>query len=52
LNLLGALELIEKIAPQKAYLTHLSHEMGKHRDLLAELPANIEPGYDGLVLEI
>jgi phosphoribosyl 1,2-cyclic phosphate phosphodiesterase len=52
LNLSDALELIEKIAPRKAYLTHMSHEMGKHRDLLAELPANIEPGYDGLVLEM
>lgn len=52
LNLLGALELIRKIAPRKAYLTHMSHEMGKHRDLIAELPSNVEPGYDGLVLEI
>ena len=52
LNLDGALELIEKIAPRKAYLTHMSHEMGKHRDLMEELPPNVEPGYDGLVLEI
>ena len=52
LNLAGALELIEKIKPRKAFLTHMSHEMGKHRDLVAELPPNVEPGYDGLVLEI
>ena len=52
LNLSDALNLIEKIAPRKAYLTHMSHEMGKHHDLLDELPVNIEPGYDGLVLEI
>lgn len=52
LNLSGALRLIEKIAPRKAYLTHMSHEMGKHRDLLAELPPNVEPAFDGLVLEI
>lgn len=52
LNLSGAINLIEKIAPRKAYLTHMSHEMGRHRTLLDELPANIEPGYDGLVLEI
>jgi phosphoribosyl 1,2-cyclic phosphate phosphodiesterase len=52
LNLSGALESIEKIAPRKAYLTHMSHEMGKHRDLLAGLPTNVEPGYDGLVLEM
>jgi len=52
LNLAGALELIAKIGPRKAYLTHMSHEMGKHDDLLAELPANVEPAYDGLVLEV
>lgn len=52
LNLSGALELIHKIAPRKAYLTHMSHEMGKHRDLIAELPSNVEPGFDGLVLDI
>ncbi len=52
LNLSGALELITKINPRRAYLTHMSHEMGKHRDLISELPSNVEPGYDGLVLEI
>ncbi len=52
LNLEGAIALIEKIAPKKSYLTHMSHEMGKHGDLLNELPSYIEPGYDGLVLEL
>ena len=52
LNLEGAIALIEKIAPKKSYLTHMSHEMGKHGDLLKELPSYIEPGYDGLVLEL
>ena len=52
LNLEGALELIQKIGPRRAYLTHMSHEMGKHQDLLAQLPSNVEPAYDGLVLDI
>ncbi|MEI6679865.1 MAG: MBL fold metallo-hydrolase [Mariniphaga sp.] len=52
LDLKGALDLIEKIAPRKAYLTHMSHEIGKHADLIAELPVNIEPAYDGLILEL
>ena len=52
LNLKEALELIERISPRKAYLTHMSHEIGKHQDLMALLPPNVEPGYDGLVLEI
>ena len=52
LDLKGALDLIEKIAPRKAYLTHMSHEIGKHADLITELPVNIEPAYDGLILEL
>jgi phosphoribosyl 1,2-cyclic phosphate phosphodiesterase len=52
LNLTQALELIRRIAPRKAYLTHMSHDMGKYADLIRVLPANVEPGYDGLVLEI
>jgi phosphoribosyl 1,2-cyclic phosphate phosphodiesterase len=52
LNLSEAIVLIQKIAPRKAYLTHMSHEMGRHKQLLTELPTTIEPGYDGLVLEI
>ena len=52
LNLSEALDLIEKIAPRKAYLTHMSHEMGKHQTLIGELPPDIEPGYDGLVIDL
>ena len=52
LNLDESLDLIKKISPRKAYLTHMSHEMGKHQDLMAILPPNVEPGFDGLILEI
>ena len=52
LNLKSALEIINKLSPDKAYLTHMSHGIGKHANLLKELPPNIEPGYDGLVIEI
>jgi len=52
LNLQSALDIIEKLSPRKAYLTHMSHDIGKHADLIKELPANVEPGYDGLVLEL
>ena len=30
----------------------MSHDIGKHADLIKELPTNVEPGYDGLVLEL
>lgn len=47
-NLEQVLEVIEKIAPEKAYLTHISHQMGLHDVVNAELPENIELAYDGL----
>jgi phosphoribosyl 1,2-cyclic phosphate phosphodiesterase len=47
-NLEEALEVIQKINPEKAYLTHLSHAFGKHDDIQNELPENVFVGYDGL----
>ena len=45
-----ALNLIDKLKPKKAYLIHLSHQMGKHADLEKELPDGVECAYDGLEL--
>lgn len=47
-----ALELIESIGPKRAYLTHLSHLMGKHEDIQKELPENVFVAYDGLKIQI
>ena len=49
-NLQEAISLLEKIKPKKAYLTHISHLMGKHQDVSNELPDFIEIAYDGLVI--
>jgi len=46
-----AIEAAREIGAERTYLTHLSHETG-HADLLARLPAGIEPAYDGLTVEI
>lgn len=46
-----ALEQIERIRPRRAFLTHISHEL-EHAALAAELPAGVEPAYDGLHVEI
>ena len=46
-----ALEMIEKINPEKAYLTHISHKLGKHRDVSMELPDHVEIAFDGLKFE-
>ncbi len=49
-TLTEALNFIKEINPDKAYLTHLSHQMGLHEELSKELPSNVEIAFDGLVL--
>ncbi len=45
-----ALEVIQTLKPQKAYLTHISHLMGKYAEFSKELPENVFSAYDGLKL--
>ena len=45
-----AIDLIDRIAPERAYLTHLSHQMGLHDVVEKELKDGIKIAYDGLVL--
>ena len=47
-----ALAIIKEIQPEKAYLTHISHLMGRHDDVNKELPDNVEIAYDGLQVEL
>ena len=51
-NLDEALAFIERVAPEKAYLTHISHVFGTHDEIESELPATIAVAYDGLELSI
>ncbi|MBK9338244.1 MAG: MBL fold metallo-hydrolase [Lewinellaceae bacterium] len=51
LTLGEALELIEKIAPEHAWLTHISHELGLAAEMPLLLPPNVSPAYDGLEIE-
>ena len=51
-NLEEALEMIRLLHPNRALLTHMSHHMGKHHVLLADLPANVEPAFDKMRLKI
>ncbi len=51
-NLDEALDIINRIQPEKAYLTHLSHTFGKHEDIQKELPQNVFVGYDGLKIRL
>jgi phosphoribosyl 1,2-cyclic phosphate phosphodiesterase len=47
-----ALEQIQKINPGKAYLTHISHNMGLHKDVSELLPDNVHLAYDGLKMRV
>ena len=47
-----ALELIRRVAPKRAYLTHISHDMGLYKDVERELPEGVFIAYDGLQIEI
>jgi phosphoribosyl 1,2-cyclic phosphate phosphodiesterase len=46
-----ALVAVERIAPRRAYLTHMAHDL-PHAETCARLPAGVELAYDGLVLDI
>ena len=45
-----ALALIEDLKPRRAVLTNLHSDLDYDR-LLAELPAGVEPAYDGMRVE-
>ena len=47
-----ALALIARINPKAAYLTHISHQLGTHKEVTQELPPNVYLAYDGLTLEL
>lgn len=51
-NLQEALELIKELQPEKAYLTHISHQLGKHSHVEQELPPNVFLAYDGFEIEM
>jgi len=46
-----AVEAIVRIAPRRAYLTHMTHDLG-YAATSARLPAGVELAYDGLVLDV
>ncbi len=51
-SLREAVAVLEDLAPRRAYLTHISHLLGLHREVEPTLPPFIRLAYDGLVLEI
>jgi phosphoribosyl 1,2-cyclic phosphate phosphodiesterase len=50
-TLTQALNIIDTVEPQQAFLTHISHQLGRHAEVQNELPANVFLAYDGLTIE-
>jgi phosphoribosyl 1,2-cyclic phosphate phosphodiesterase len=47
-----AVALVKELKPRKAYFTHISHQLGLHKEVSKELPDNIELATDRLQLII
>lgn len=51
-NLDEAVSLVEELKPKKAYLTHISHQLGLNDEVNRQLPAGIECAWDGLRIDL
>jgi len=47
-SLSEAINLIREISPRKAFITHISHQMGFHEEVSGTLPSGIMLAYDGM----
>ncbi|MCO6357998.1 MBL fold metallo-hydrolase [Roseivirga pacifica] len=52
LTLEEAIDFAQKVGAEQTYLTHLSHKMGKQRDVEKMLPENIAIAFDGLKIAL
>ena len=46
-----AIDVVQELKIPKAYFTHISHQLGRHEEIEAELPGGIHLAFDGLMLE-
>lgn len=47
-----AVAILQELKPRRAYLTHISHQLGRHHEVEATLPPWVRLAYDGLVVEV
>jgi phosphoribosyl 1,2-cyclic phosphate phosphodiesterase len=52
LNLEEALAFVDKVKPDRAYFTHISHMLGFHEEVEKKLPKNVHLAYDNLILNL
>ncbi len=46
-SLREAINLVREVSPRKAFITHISHQMGLHEEVTATLPPEIMLAFDG-----
>lgn len=51
-TLAEAIDIVKDCKIPKAYFTHISHQLGLHKEVEAELPDGIHLAYDGLEIEM
>ena len=51
-TLAEAIEVVQSANVPQAYFTHISHQLGKHAEINAELPDGMQLAYDKLVLNL
>lgn len=51
-NLQEALEFARKVGAEQTYLTHVSHNLGRHEEVEKDLPAGVSLAYDTLSIFI
>jgi len=49
-NLQEAIDLVTELEIPEAFFTHISHQLGRHEEVEADLPKGIHLAYDGLLL--
>ncbi|MEX6685894.1 MBL fold metallo-hydrolase [Danxiaibacter flavus] len=47
-----AIQLVDELEIKQAYITHISHQLGKHEEVSRDLPPHIHLAYDGLKLAV
>lgn len=51
-NLEEAIAILQELAPERGYFTHISHQLGFHKEIEKEMPGNIHLAYDGLKIRV
>jgi len=51
-NLTEALEVVRRIKPKRTFFTHISHQLGLHHEISAQLPPTVHLAYDGLAFSL